>query len=34
MNHTPIGAFKVRGGLVYLQQLRHKPSGRTPGDFR
>jgi threonine dehydratase len=26
-NHTPIGAFKVRGGLVYLQRLRRaKPA--------
>lgn len=23
-NHTPIGAFKVRGGLVYLDDLRHR----------
>jgi threonine dehydratase len=22
-NHTPIGAFKLRGGLVYLDHLRH-----------
>jgi threonine dehydratase len=22
-NHTPIGAFKVRGGLVYLDHLKH-----------
>src|ERR1700738_2339509 len=22
-NHTPTGAFKVRGGLVYLDRLRH-----------
>jgi threonine dehydratase len=22
-NHTPIGAFKIRGGLVYLDDLRH-----------
>jgi len=22
-NHTPIGAFKLRGGLVYLDDLRH-----------
>src|SRR5438477_2612902 len=22
-NHTPIGAFKLRGGLVYLDALRH-----------
>src|SRR6516165_10988523 len=21
-NHTPIGAFKIRGGLVYLDELR------------
>ncbi len=29
-NHTPTGAFKVRGGLVYLEELcrvRDKPSG-------
>lgn len=26
-NHTPIGAFKVRGGLVYMDRLRHA----TPG---
>src|ERR1700752_1726185 len=24
-NHTPIGAFKVRGGLVYLDRLRRRP---------
>ncbi len=23
-NHTPIGAFKLRGGLVYFQQLRQR----------
>lgn len=23
-NHTPTGAFKVRGGLVYLDRLRHE----------
>jgi threonine dehydratase len=23
-NHTPIGAFKVRGGLTYLNRLRHE----------
>lgn len=23
-NHLPTGAFKVRGGLVYLEQLRHQ----------
>ena len=32
-NHTPIGAFKVRGGLVYLDRLkRERPN--TPGSFR
>lgn len=25
-NHTPIGAFKVRGGLVYLHRLSHEPT--------
>jgi len=30
-NHTPIGAFKVRGGLVYLDRLRRERGGRyTP----
>jgi threonine dehydratase len=31
-NHTPIGAFKVRGGIVYLDALKRgsaKPSGVT-----
>ena len=29
-NHTPIGAFKVRGGLVYVDRLkRERPD--TPG---
>jgi threonine dehydratase len=29
-NHTPVGAFKVRGGLVYVDRLkRERP--RTPG---
>ncbi|MGH7658903.1 MAG: pyridoxal-phosphate dependent enzyme, partial [Gemmatimonadales bacterium] len=23
-NHTPIGSFKVRGGLVYLEELRRR----------
>lgn len=23
-NHTPIGAFKVRGGLTYLERLKHE----------
>jgi threonine dehydratase len=23
-NHTPVGAFKVRGGLTYLAELRHR----------
>ena len=29
-NHTPVGAFKVRGGLVYFDELRHgasRPAG-------
>jgi threonine dehydratase len=26
-NHTPLGAFKVRGGLVYLQRLRERQPG-------
>ena len=31
-NHTPIGAFKVRGGLVYLDRLkRERPN--TPESF-
>jgi len=25
-NHLPTGAFKVRGGLVYLESLRHGPA--------
>ncbi len=27
-NHTPIGAFKVRGGLVYIDQLKQRGSVR------
>ena len=26
-NHTPIGAFKVRGGLVYMDRLKHAQPG-------
>jgi threonine dehydratase len=26
-NHTPVGAFKVRGGLVYLQYLDRSGAG-------
>ena len=26
-NHTPVGAFKVRGGLVYVQALRAREPG-------
>jgi threonine dehydratase len=26
-NHTPLGAFKVRGGLIYLQRLRQREPG-------
>ena len=29
-NHTPTGAFKVRGGLVYLERLAREQPG-TPG---
>src|SRR5262245_38302247 len=29
-NHTPIGAFKVRGGLVYLERLKREGPD-TPG---
>lgn len=29
-NHTPIGAFKVRGGLVYMERLKQR-APRTPG---
>src|SRR5215207_8906178 len=29
-NHTPIGAFKVRGGLVYLERLKREQPG-VPG---
>jgi threonine dehydratase len=29
-NHTPIGAFKVRGGLVYVDRLKHERP-HTPG---
>ena len=26
-NHTPIGAFKLRGGLVYMAALRRREPG-------
>jgi len=26
-NHTPIGAFKLRGGLVYFEHLRRAANG-------
>jgi threonine dehydratase len=26
-NHTPIGAFKVRGGLVFIDRLKHRQAG-------
>ena len=29
-NHTPTGAFKVRGGLVYVDRLKRERPG-TPG---
>ena len=28
-NQTPVGAFKVRGGLVYFDHLRSTPAGRA-----
>ena len=30
-NHTPIGAFKVRGGLVYMDRLARNAAGRIAG---
>jgi threonine dehydratase len=30
-NHTPTGAFKVRGGLVYMDRLKHAHGGRLKG---
>src|SRR5271156_4959217 len=30
-NHTPVGAFKVRGGLVYMDWLRRERPGGTTG---
>jgi threonine dehydratase len=29
-NHTPVGAFKIRGGLVYLDELKRAEPG-VPG---
>lgn len=29
-NHTPVGAFKIRGGLVYLDELKRREPG-VPG---
>jgi len=29
-NHTPVGAFKIRGGLTYFEQLRQR--GELPGE--
>ncbi|MBN9539543.1 MAG: pyridoxal-phosphate dependent enzyme, partial [Alphaproteobacteria bacterium] len=26
-NHTPTGAFKVRGGLVFMDRLKHERPG-------
>ncbi len=28
-NHTPVGAFKLRGGLVYFDQLTRRESNLT-----
>lgn len=30
-NHTPIGAFKVRGGIVYMHDLVNRPGERPAG---
>ena len=30
-NHTPVGAFKIRGGLVYLDRLMHSAAQRPDG---
>jgi threonine dehydratase len=30
-NHTPTGAFKVRGGLVYMDRLKHADGDRLKG---
>src|SRR2546428_11860203 len=30
-NHTPVGAFKVRGGIVYMDWLRRGPPGKKGG---
>ena len=29
-NHTPIGAFKVRGGLVYMDHLKRSATAVVP----
>ena len=32
-NHTPIGSFKVRGGLVYMDEIKRRdaaPEGAQP----
>jgi threonine dehydratase len=28
-NHTPVGAFKIRGGIVYMDELRRREPGCT-----
>ena len=32
-NHNPTGAFKVRGGLVYLDDLKRRPAAQGPFPF-
>ena len=34
-NHTPVGAFKIRGGLVYFDAFAADPAGdsRTGGSY-
>lgn len=29
-NHTPVGAFKVRGGLVYVDEMARLPTAKRP----
>ena len=33
-NHTPIGAFKIRGGIVYMDWLRSSGKARGRGHHR
>jgi threonine dehydratase len=31
-NHTPVGAFTIRGGIVYMDELRRAQPGVTFGE--